>query len=54
MTHPLYKNSYFIDEDGNKVFVSIDLENKGEGLNMNDKAVAEILDKGYVYQEYLD
>jgi len=26
MTHPPYKNSYFIDEDGNKVFVSIELE----------------------------
>lgn len=26
MTHPPYKNSFFIDEDGNKVFVSIDLE----------------------------
>ena len=26
MTHPPYKNSYFIDEDGAKVFVSIELE----------------------------
>ena len=26
MTHSPYKNSYFIDEDGNKVFVSIELE----------------------------
>ena len=26
MTHPPYKNSYFIDEDGNKIFVSIELE----------------------------
>lgn len=26
MTHPPYKNSYFIDEDGHKVFVSIELE----------------------------
>ena len=26
MTHPPYKNSYFIDEEGNKVFVSIELE----------------------------
>lgn len=26
MTHPPYKNSYFMDEDGNKIFVSIDLE----------------------------
>ena len=28
MTHPPYKNSYFIDKDGNKVFVSIELEKK--------------------------
>jgi len=26
MTHPPYKNSYFIDENGNKIFVSIELE----------------------------
>lgn len=26
MTHPPYKNSYFFDSEGNKVFVSIDLE----------------------------
>lgn len=26
MTHPPYKNSYFFDEDGNKVFISIELE----------------------------
>ena len=30
MTHPPYKNSYFIDENGNKVFVSIELEKKEE------------------------
>ncbi len=28
MTHPPYKNSYFIDEEGNKVFVSIELERR--------------------------
>lgn len=26
MTHPPYKNSYFIDEHGNKVFVALELE----------------------------
>ncbi|MDE4942708.1 formyl transferase, partial [Francisella tularensis subsp. holarctica] len=26
MTHPTYKNSYFIDEHGNKVFVALELE----------------------------
>lgn len=26
MSHPPYKNSYFIDNDGNKIFVSIELE----------------------------
>jgi len=30
MTHPPYKNSYFIDEDGNKIFVSIELERRGD------------------------
>ncbi len=28
MTHPPYKNSYFIDEEGNKVFVSVELEKR--------------------------
>ena len=26
MTHPPYKNSYFTDENGNKVFISVELE----------------------------
>lgn len=26
MTHPPYKNSYFIDENGNKIFISIELK----------------------------
>lgn len=30
MTHPPYKNSYFIDENGNKVFVSMSLEKNRE------------------------
>jgi len=28
MTHPPYKNSYFIDEDGDKIYISIELERK--------------------------
>jgi len=28
MTHAPYKNSYFIDENGNKIFISIELEKK--------------------------
>ena len=33
MTHPPYKNSYFLDENGNKVFISLDLEvRKSEDL----------------------